>query len=373
MNRRDLLKAGVAAGAIGLAPRLASAEVNFSPVPKGWRTFALTTHVEPTFANKAWIPLPTFTAADWQRPGTTNWTGNAKTAERVRDPKYGAEFLRVEWAADLQTPVIEVTTQVQAQNRSVRPGQGNAPPLGDEERRHNLMATDLLPVDGLVKETAEGIVRGKFAGTADGRSSGADVDKARALYEWVVENTFRNAKTPGCGVGDVSWMIKTGNLNGKCADLNALYVALARSVGLPARDVYGIRVVPSQFGFKALGAGSEVVTKAQHCRAEVWLSGSGWTPADPADVRKVVLEEPPTNLAMADLKVIAARKALFGAWEGNWLAFNDAHDVTLPGSNYKEPLPFLMYPQAEDKSGLVDPLDADAFKYKITAREILAS
>ena len=128
-------------------------------------------------------------------------------------------------------------------------------------------------------------------------------------------------------------MIKTGNLNGKCADLNALYVAMARSVGVPARDVYGIRVVPSEFGFKSLGAGSEIVTKAQHCRAEVWLSGSGWTPADPADVRKVVLEEPPTNLAMTDLKVMAARKTLFGAWEGNWLAFNTAHDVKLPGSN----------------------------------------
>ena len=98
-------------------------------------------------------------------------------------------------------------------------------------------------------------------------------------------------------------MIKTGNLNGKCADLNALYVAMARSVGVPARDVYGIRVVPSEFGFKSLGAGSEIVTKAQHCRAEVWLSGSGWTPVDPADVRKVVLEEPPTNLSMTDLKV----------------------------------------------------------------------
>ena len=109
------------------------------------------------------------------------------------------------------------------------------------------------------------------------------------------------------------------------------------------------------------------------CRAEVWLSGSGWTPTDPADVRKVVLEEPPTNLSMTDLKVMAARKTLFGAWEGNWLAFNVAHDVKLPGANYKDALPFLMYPQAEDKSGLVDPLDADAFKYKITAREVKTS
>ena len=359
MNRRDLLKAGIAAGTIGLAPRLASAEGAFSPVPKGWRTFALTTRVEPTFATKAWIPLPTFVADDWQRPGTTNWTGNARKVQRVGDPKHGAEMLEVDWAADQQNPVIEVTTQVQAQNRAVHPGQGSAAPLSDDERRFHLQATALLPVDGLVKETAEGIVRGKTK----------DVDKAHALYEWVVENTFRNAKTRGCGVGDVSWMIKTGNLNGKCADLNALYVAMARSVGVPARDVYGIRVVPSEFGYKALGAGSANVTKAQHCRAEVWLSSSGWTPADPADVRKVVLEEPPTNLALTDLKVMAARKTLFGAWEGNWLAFNTAHDVKLPGSS-EDPLPFLMYPQAADKQGLIDSLDPDAFKYTITAKEL---
>src|SRR5258708_34170609 len=100
-------------------------------------------------------------------------------------------------------------------------------------------------------------------------------------------------------------MMKTGKLKGKCADLNALYVGLARSVGLPARDVYGIRVVPSQFGFKALGAGSQNITKAQHCRAEVWLPGTGWTPVDPADVRKVGLEEPPGKLALNEAKVAA--------------------------------------------------------------------
>ena len=361
MKRRNVLKTGIAAGAVGLVPRLAAAQVDFSPIPKGWRSFALTTKVEPTFATKAWIPLPTFAAADWQRPGDTTWTGNAKRAERVRDPKYGAEMLVVEWAADQQAPVIEVTTQVQAQNRSVRPGEISAPPLSDAERQLNTSATALLPVDGIVRETAEGIVRGKTS----------DLAKARALYDWMVENTFRDPKTRGCGVGDVSWMLKTGNLSGKCADLNALYVAMARSVGLPARDVYGIRVAPSAFGFKALGAGSANVTKAQHCRAEVWLADSGWTPVDPADVRKVVLEEPPGNLAMNDPKVLAARKALFGSWEGNWVAFNTAHDVKLPGSN--EPaIPFLMYPQAENKAGFLDSLDPDKFKYRITGRELSA-
>lgn len=363
MNRRDLLKAGVAAGALGLAPRLASAQaVTYAPVPKGWRSYVLTTKVEPTAgATKAWIPLPTFEAPDWQRPGNVTWTGNARVAERVRDPKYGAEMLRVEWAADQSAPIIEVTAQVQAQSRSVVPGKGNAPALSDAERQLNLMATTLLPTDGLVKETADEIVRGKQG----------DVAKARAIYDWVVENTFRNAKTLGCGVGDITTMIKTGNLNGKCADLNALYVGLARSAGLPARDVYGIRVMPSEFGFKALGAGSEVVSKAQHCRAEVWLAGSGWTPVDPADVRKVVLEEPPTNLAMTDPKVVAARRALFGSWEGNWLAYNVAHDLKLPGSK-EPPIAFLMYPQAENRSGFLDSLDPDKFRYRITARELTA-
>jgi transglutaminase-like putative cysteine protease len=362
MNRREMLKAGLAAGALGLAPRLAAAEVTYAPVPKGWRTYVLTTRLEPTAGTtKAWIPLPTFEAWDWQRPSSVTWTGNAKITERVRDPKYGAELLRVEWAADQVAPLIEVVAQVQAQDRSLQPGQGGAAPLSDSERKLYLSATELMPTDGLVRETAEDAIKGKKD----------DLAKARALYEWVVDNTFRNPKTLGCGVGDITAMIKSGNLNGKCADLNALYVGMARSVGLPARDVYGIRVVPSQFGFKALGAGSEVVTKAQHCRAEVWLPGSGWTPVDPADVRKVVLEEPPGNLALGNPKVVAARKALFGAWEGNWLAFNAAHDVKLPGS--KEPaIAFLMYPQGENKDGFLDPLDPDKFKYRITARELTA-
>ena len=206
------------------------------------------------------------------------------------------------------------------------PGQGNAAPLSDAERKLNLAATELLPTDGLVHETAQDIVKGKQG----------DVAKARAIYEWVVENTFRNPKTRGCGIGDITAMLETGNLNGKCADLNALFVGLARSVGLPARDVYGMRVVPSQFGFKALGAGSENVTKAQHCRAEVWLAGhrlDAGRSGRRAQGRARGAAGQPRHRTIR--KVVAARKALFGAWEGNWVAYNAAHDVTLPGS--KEP------------------------------------
>lgn len=101
------------------------------------------------------------------------------------------------------------------------------------------------------------------------------------------------------------------------------------------------------------------------------LAGFGWVPMDPADVRKVVLEEPPGNLAVGDDKVVAARKALFGAWETNWLAYNFALDVTLPGAKGGA-INFLMYPQAETVAGRLDCLDADTFKYAITSKQIAA-
>ena len=170
-------------------------------------------------------------------------------------------------------------------------------------------------------------------------------------------------------MGDIKAMLETQNLGGKCADLNALYVGLARSVGLPARDVYGLRVVKSEFGYRSLGAGSPNITRAQHCRAEVFLAGYGWVPVDPADVRKVVLEEKPQPITLADPVVPPVRARLFGAWEMNWLAFNTAHDLALPDSKIGK-IPFFMYPQAETAAGRLDSLDPDNFKYSITAKEI---
>ena len=222
-----------------------------------------------------------------------------------------------------------------------------------------LRPTKLLPTDGIVKETADEITRGAHT----------DVEKARAIYEWIVENTFRDPKTRGCGIGDIRFMLESKDLGGKCADLNALYVGLARAAGLPARDVYGIRVAKSELGYKSLGTASENVTKAQHCRAEVYLAAYGWVPVDPADVRKVVLEEPPGNRPLDDDMVKKARARLFGSWEMNWMAYNFAHDVALPGSS-GAPVGFLMYPQAETADGRLDCLDPDNFKYEITSKEI---
>ncbi len=181
------------------------------------------------------------------------------------------------------------------------------------------------------------------------RGARTDLDKARVIYEWIIDNTARNPKTRGCGLGDIRFMLETGDLTGKCADLNALFVGLARASGLPARDVYGIRVAKSELGYASLGPATGKITKSQHCRAEVHLEQYGWVPVDPADVRKVVLEEPPGHRPLDDELVKQARARLFGSWEMNWIAYNFAHDVELPGSSGK-PVGFLMYPQAERRA-----------------------
>jgi hypothetical protein len=85
----------------------------------------------------------------------------------------------------------------------------------------------------------------------------------------------------------------------------------------------------------------------------------------------VALEEPPGNLPFTDELVKKTRERLFGSWEMNWMAYNFAHDVELPGASGK-PIGFFMYPQAETRQGRLDPLTPEAFKYEITSKEVTA-
>jgi transglutaminase-like putative cysteine protease len=302
--------------------------------------------------------LPLAEDTDYHKAVGQTWTGNAGRVNVVRDPRYGAGIVVAEWPAGVSAPALEVVTRISARDRRV---DVTGPARGVTEDpavlRRYLEASDLIRTDGIVEATAREITK----------AAKTDVEKARALYEWIVDNTFRDPKVKGCGLGDIQTMLETKNLGGKCADLNALFVGFARAVAIPARDVYGIRVADSA-EFKSLGKSGDI-TKAQHCRAEFYLAGHGWVPVDPADVRKVVLEEKPGGLPLDDPQVQKARAKLFGAWEMNWMAYNYAHDLKLPGSP-GTPVPFLMYPQAETGDGRRDSLDPEHFRYTIKSREI---
>ena len=363
MNRRDFLRsAGVVSASLAFpeAGRLLAQGATYGT----WRTFEVTTRVEVLKSSgmtRIWLPAALISETPFQRTLANTFSAEGGTAEIVESKPDALGIIAAKFPAGV-TPLLTLTSRVATKDYAVNLSAPRAPKTNRAELEHFLQPTKLLPTDGIVKVTATEITSG----------AKTDVEKARAIYEWIVDNTFRDPKTRGCGVGDIRFMLESRNLGGKCADLNALYVGLARAAGLPARDVYGIRVAKSELGYKSLGAASEKVTKAQHCRAEVYLGGYGWVPVDPADVRKVVLEEPPGNRPLDDDLVKKARQRLFGSWEMNWMAYNFAHDVALPGAS-GAPVGFFMYPQAETADGRLDSLDADSFKYEITSREIAST
>ena len=303
MNRRSFLKSSltVSAGlALGATPRLTYfASANDSTK---WRKFEVITKVDvikPVGATRVWLPVPLTNNTDYFKREDDSWTGNFKKAGVIQYDRYGTGMLFAEWRAEEAAPSLELKSRFMTRDRQVNL---SAKPNSAAKQDRAVLdyfrkPSKLIRTDGIVATTSRGITMGMKS----------DIDKARAIYDWIVDNTFRDPNVKGCGIGDISTMLQTGYLGGKCADLNALYVGLARAAGLPARDVYGIRCANSS-EFKSLGK-SDDITRAQHCRAEVFLTGYGWVPVDPADVRKVVLEENlpgqplPVELTVASLAV----------------------------------------------------------------------
>lgn len=368
-SRRTFLTAAAAAVAGSSFPAIsfAAAETatrTFAPEAGTWRTFEVTTRVDiakPVGATQVWLPVPVVNT-DWQRSELHGFSSNGE-ARLLSDPHFGGiGMLYVEFAEGQAQPFVELSSRIQTQSRKQDWAAKVAPPEDLTALKAWTHATELLPTDGIVLDTAQDITR----------HAKNDVQRAQALYEWIVHNTYRNPLVRGCGEGDIKSMLETQNLGGKCADLNALFVGMCRALGMPARDVYGLRLAPSAFGYKELGGNSASLKGAQHCRSEVYLRGHGWVAMDPADVAKVMRQETsewikdPANPLVAPVK-----QALFGGWEGNWMAFNTAHDVQLPHSKGPR-LGFFMYPVAENARGRIDSYAPDDFKYQISAKEIKA-
>src|SRR5262245_11566769 len=306
MNRRSFLRSAGAISASLALPRSARLLALARPSAP-WRTFEVTTRVEvrkPSGVTYVWLPAALLRDTPFQKTISNEFRAEGGTAELVKKETDALGIVSARFPEGAK-PVVTLTSRVQTRNYAVDLAAPGKPPKPDADLDYWLQPTKLVTTDGIVKSEADLITR----------DAKTDVAKAKAIYEWIVENTYRNPKTRGCGVGDIKFMLESKDLGGKCADLNALYVGLARASGLPARHIYGLRVAKSDNGFASLGPSTEVCTKGQHCRVEVWLREYGWVPVDPADVRKVVLEEPPGNLPVDHAMVQKARTLLFGAWE----------------------------------------------------------
>jgi transglutaminase-like putative cysteine protease len=362
MHRRSLLAAAGALPFLPLAPTgaLAQAATRLTtPDPaQRWRFYEITYAVTLPTENartRLWLPLPH--EARWQRLDSMSWTSNAPQPGLYKEPTRGVAAFYAEWPEGGPERTAEVRLRIATLNRQVTPRHGMAAEPIPSDVAYYLKPSSMIQTDGIVKRTADQIVG----------SSQDPLEKAQKVFDWVSDNTFRDPQVKGCGIGDIKGMLTTGNLGGKCADLNALFVGLCRAAGVPARGVYGVRLSPSVM-FPAMGAAGPDISKAQHCRAEFWIAGAGWVPADPADVRKVILDN---KVALDDPRLKELRGYVVGSWEGNWMAFNTERDVKLPPTGHG-PVNFFMYPEAMTAKGELDGIDPEVFGYKITARPVTA-
>src|SRR5262249_17505663 len=159
---------------------------------------------------RAWVPVPLQTDTDYFKRQGDTWTGSGGAVRAVQDTRYDLGLVYGEWPVGEKAPVVEITSRFATRDRAVdftRPPVA-APRADQAALARYLEPTRLIPTDGIVRETARGIT--------DGAAS--DADKARAIYEWIVENTFRDPKVKGCGLGDIKSMLETGYFGGKCAD-----------------------------------------------------------------------------------------------------------------------------------------------------------
>ena len=212
MNRRDFLcSVGVASLALPKTARLFAE----SAAPSRWRTFEVTTRVEvlkPSGVTRVWLPAALTSNTPFQRTFSNEFSAEGGTAKMVESKTDALGVVAATFPAGVK-PVLTLTSRIATSNYAVDlSAPGHPPKANRAELEHFLRSTKLMPTDGIVKATAMEI------------SSGArtDVEKARAIYEWIVDNTFRNPKTRGCGLGDIRFMLESRDLGGKCADLNAL-------------------------------------------------------------------------------------------------------------------------------------------------------
>ncbi|MNC51781.1 Transglutaminase-like superfamily protein [compost metagenome] len=127
-----------------------------------------------------------------------------------------------------------------------------------------------------------------------------------------------------------------------------MFVALCRASGIPAREMFGIRLGASRklgsYSKKAFGSADEQgvakVSGGQHCRAMFWLAGFGWLPAD-----------------------------LFGNWEMNWVGFNYARDFALSPEAEQGDLNNFGYPYAEVDGDPLNFYDPAEFSYDYVSVE----
>ncbi len=122
----------------------------------------------------------------------------------------------------------------------------------------------LVPVSKQFKTAAQDAVK---------RAESAQ-EKGRALYYHVLERMKYDKTGEGWGRGDAMHACEAGT--GNCTDFHAYFIALARSIGLPARFAIGFTIPAHEKSGGITG---------YHCWAE-FLADGKWVPVDISEADK---------------------------------------------------------------------------------------
>ena len=294
-------------------------------------------------ANRGSHPWGVPVAQDNEYQTVTDVSLNADGAKaELTTDSQGNKMLYVEWAADAAAESRKATLSCHVVRQEViRPELVEEGTVGAELDEY-LQPTSTIPVTGAVKDLADEITAGETT----------VLGKARAIYDWIVANMNRDNDVIGCGTGDVCVLLDTKA--GKCTDINSVFVGLCRAAGIPAREMFGVRI------------NADVITKNQHCWAEFYLPGTGWVAADPADVLKAVLTNSWDKSAPETLE---KQEFYWGGSEAARLELSRGRDIVLNPAQAGEPLNNFGYPYAEVDGEAVDFYSPDSFAYAILFAE----
>jgi transglutaminase-like putative cysteine protease len=303
------------------------------PSALGPRTTRLTyeAHVTPppgTHVLELWMPLP---REQDQAVLEVGLEGSAHpTVVRLSSGDHAA-YVRV---VD-PTGTVSLTQTATVARREVRApvDRGNRPTSDVDPA---VYAADLASTPSIVVNDEVRAIAARTAG-----SKRTVTEKARALYDWVYEHMQYDKSVPGWGLGDIPYCLKVGK--GNCTDFHSLFIALARTSGIPARWSIGF---PLAYGDGRDAAVASQDVKGYHCWAEFYAPGAGWVPVDISEARK-----------HPELK-----DYFFGSLSGNRILFTRLRDGLLEPDETGRRLNYFIYPVAR-ADGVDVPGVEWAFRY----------
>jgi transglutaminase-like putative cysteine protease len=233
--------------------------------------------------------------------------------ETNRESKYG-NYL---YYAETSTPQSELHFDIEYNViRHERLAFGPAAPhvssvsLSQKQRQQDLQPDALVPITGLPAELAAKVTTGKID----------PLEKARAIYDYVF-STMRYDKTgTGWGHGDVLYACDAKK--GNCTDFHSLFIAMARSQGIPARFEIGFPLPSDKHSSEIAG---------YHCWSDFYIDGKGWIPVDISEAWKHPEK----------------RDYFFGSHDVNRVQFSMGRDLRLNPPQSGQPLNYFVYPYVE--------------------------